>query len=235
MKQAWARYLAWFAALKDREQKIIAAAVLVGGLFLGYTYAVEPALLEAQRQRKAGVEATAATATLARHAALLKQSNLDPDAALRARRDQLRGDLAKQGERFLAVEKSLVPASKMAGLLESMVARAPNLQLIGMRTLAPEPVVAPKPMAGAEAESASGGAKTESTAKEAARSSLFRHGVEIRLLGGYHDLTAYIAALEAAPQRLLWGKMDLATREWPRSQLTLTVYTLSLDRSWLML
>lgn len=230
MKQAWARYLAWFASLKEREQKIVALAVLAGGLFLGYTYGIEPAWLEAKRQQKAGAEAKAATAQLVQQSELLKQSNRDPDAPLRVKRDQLRGELSKQGERFQAVEKSLVPASRMSALLETMVSRAPGLQLAELRTLPPEPVLVAKPTTDAAAAEPKEGGNAATV-----RPNLYRHGVEIRLVGAYQDLTAYVAALEAAPQRLLWGRMELATREWPRSQLTLTVYTLSLDQSWLTL
>ena len=45
----------------------------------------------------------------------------------------------------------------------------------------------------------------------------------------------YLEALENMPQRLLWGGMAFKVTEWPRSELTLTVYTLSRERDWLAL
>jgi MSHA biogenesis protein MshJ len=65
------------------------------------------------------------------------------------------------------------------------------------------------------------------------RENIFRHGLEIRVAGSYADLLAYVAELERSPQRLLWGGINLAVIVYPRSELTLTVYTLSRERDWL--
>ena len=62
---------------------------------------------------------------------------------------------------------------------------------------------------------------------------IYRHGLEVRLAGSYADLLDYVAELERTPQRLLWGGMMLSVTTYPRSELTLTVYTLSRDRDWL--
>lgn len=40
--------------------------------------------------------------------------------------------------------------------------------------------------------------------------------------------------LEASPQKLLWGNLRLAVKKHPVSELTLIVYTLSLDSIWLV-
>ncbi len=63
---------------------------------------------------------------------------------------------------------------------------------------------------------------------------IYKHGIEIKLAGGYGDLLAYVADLEASPQKLLWGGMRLTVKQFPVSELTLTVYTLSLDSIWLV-
>ena len=63
--------------------------------------------------------------------------------------------------------------------------------------------------------------------------SIFRHGAEITIEGGYLDILAYIEALEKLPSRLLWGEAILSADEFGTSRLTFTVYTLSLDKTWL--
>ena len=63
--------------------------------------------------------------------------------------------------------------------------------------------------------------------------SLYRHGVELVLEGGFADLHAYLRAMEALPQRVLWGSVSLKVEQHPRSVLTLRVYTISRDRHWL--
>ena len=58
--------------------------------------------------------------------------------------------------------------------------------------------------------------------------------MEIKLEGGYADLAEYLARLEKSGQKLLWERVSLSAEQHPRLVLTLTVYTLSLDRAWLI-
>jgi MSHA biogenesis protein MshJ len=233
----WARYLAWFGALQPRERNIVALAILLGGLFLGYTYGIEPNLQKARRDVRATEDATAAAGQMALQLAALNGLNKDPDAPLRAQLTTLKGEVAAQGGRFAAVERSMVPPAAMPVLLESFLGRASALKLVSLRTLAPTPLIERKPPADAKDKLLQTvGAQTEAAALDVAGApNLFKHGVELTLEGNYSELLAYVQALENAPQRLLWGKMNLTALEYPRSQLVLTVYTLSLETSWLVL
>ncbi len=64
---------------------------------------------------------------------------------------------------------------------------------------------------------------------------LFRHGVEITLTGSYLDMIAYMEALEALPTQLFWGKAEFEVENYPNARLTLTLYTLSMDKKWMTL
>ncbi len=64
---------------------------------------------------------------------------------------------------------------------------------------------------------------------------LFRHGVEITLAGSYLDMIAYMEALEAMPTQLFWGKAEFEVDQYPNARLTLTLYTLSMDKKWMKL
>ena len=76
------------------------------------------------------------------------------------------------------------------------------------------------------------GAEAPAAAKPAA--GLYKHGVEIRLEGAYAELADYLVRLEKTPQKLLWSNLVLSADKHPKLVLTLTVYTLSLDRTWLI-
>lgn len=67
------------------------------------------------------------------------------------------------------------------------------------------------------------------------RELLYRHGVEIQLQGSYPDMINYMAALEALPSQLFWGKAKLDAGQYPAVTLTLTLYTMSLDEKWMQL
>jgi MSHA biogenesis protein MshJ len=58
--------------------------------------------------------------------------------------------------------------------------------------------------------------------------------VEITVKGNYQNLLNYLNALEKLPVKMFWGKMELVAGEYPVSTMKLTLYTLSLDKTWLI-
>lgn len=218
MKAYWQRYTSWFLARNARERAIVTLALIGGIWFLGYSVVIEPGLIKLRRADRALQEATATTTSLQQQTAVLRATPVkDPDAPVRAELEQLKARLAEQAVRLQAVERSLVPPERMAALLESLLGRSRGLHLISLQNLAPSPVVE----ASSVADGPGGG--------------LYKHGIELRVAGSYGDLLHYLQQLENAPQKLIWGRLDMAAEQYPRSVLTLTVYTLSLDKTWLTL
>jgi MSHA biogenesis protein MshJ len=164
--------------------------------------------------------------------ALAVQSG-DPDAGNRVQLEQLRAQLAVTERNLKAFDRTLVAPSQAPALLHTLLARHRGLSLVSLTTLAPLPLIdtaVKKPVKDGE---------KPATAKEEAAppmpgGNIYKHGIEIKLAGSYHDLLAYVAELEASPQKLLWGGMSLAAKSHPLNELTLTVYTLSLDATWLV-
>jgi MSHA biogenesis protein MshJ len=115
---------------------------------------------------------------------------------------------------------SLVGAAEMVPVLDRLLAQTGGLRLRSMQSLGRSEVGAP--------------AATPATAAEAKTAgTLYRHGVELNVEGSYADVLAYVQAIEAMPQRVLWGGMQLRVEQHPKVVLTLRLYTLSPDRSWL--
>jgi MSHA biogenesis protein MshJ len=59
--------------------------------------------------------------------------------------------------------------------------------------------------------------------------------VEITVHGNYLDMLSYLVALEHLPSQMFWGKAQMNVIQYPVAELTLTVYTLSLDKTWLLI
>jgi MSHA biogenesis protein MshJ len=116
----------------------------------------------------------------------------------------------------------------MPALLEDMIGRKSGLRLLSLKTLPVAPLLEKK--AGGEEKD---GAKASDDRKSASVG-LYKHGVEIKLEGSYQELAEYLARLEKSGQKLLWSSVSLSAEKHPRVVLTLTVYTLSLDRAWLI-
>lgn len=115
---------------------------------------------------------------------------------------------------------SLVGAAEMVPVLDRLLAQTGGLRLRSMQSLGRSEVGTPAAAPATAAE-----AKTAGT--------LYRHGVELIVEGTYADVLAYVQAIEAMPQRVLWGGMQLKVEQHPKVVLTLRLYTLSQDRSWL--
>ena len=144
-------------------------------------------------------------------------------------------------------EDSLVGADRMLDLLSKILARNAQVRVRAMTSLGRSDLLNPMPaVPGRTAAQASltgvspatsptgAGANAAATAAaSAAPPTLYRHGVELVLEGGYGELSQALKALEALPQHMLWGSLTLRVERHPLSTLTVRVYTLSRDRHWL--
>jgi MSHA biogenesis protein MshJ len=126
-------------------------------------------------------------------------------------------------------EDALVGPDGMVALLEQWLARHGEVRVRAMRSLGRSDLLGAAAPAPAAAASATGPALASANATP----TLYRHGVELELEGGFADLLGYLQAMESLPQRVLWGSVHLKVEQHPRSVLTLRVYTLSRDRHWL--
>jgi MSHA biogenesis protein MshJ len=64
-------------------------------------------------------------------------------------------------------------------------------------------------------------------------SRLYRQGIELVVEGSYADLLAYLRAIEAMPQQMLWGGLTLKVERSPKVVMSLRLYVVSEDRNWL--
>jgi MSHA biogenesis protein MshJ len=150
---------------------------------------------------------------------LLLAKRADAISPQRERIQQLRQQIA-DGDAYLKDRRDkLVPPERMAALLEQMLKRNGRLQLVAMNTL-PVTLFNEQPP---DAEAAGG----------TREGLMYKHGVRITVRGSYADLLRYLTALEKLPSRMFWGEARLSVVEYPASELTLTLYTLSLEKTWL--
>ena len=136
----------------------------------------------------------------------------DQNALNRAKLEDLRKQMSQLDAQFERRQKQFVAPQMMTGMLESLIGKNRKLQLVSLRNL---------PGTSLSTGAARGGHE------------IYRHTVELRVKGGYFDLLDYLAALERMPQRVFWDGFELSAAQYPQSVLTLTVYTLSPEKSWL--
>ena len=218
-------------ALTLRERGLLFAAAAAVIVFVGHTMVLGPIYraqdllrdqISQQRNNMIGLDGEIT--------AKVQAYQVDPDAPARARLQAVQQETAALGDSLLAMEHGLVPPERMAPLLDTILRANGRLKLVSMRTLPAEGVGAP---AGADKTAPAAAPAKDAAAKPA--DLLYRHGVEVTVRGNYLDMVDYMSALEAMPTRLFWGRAQLDVEEYPASRLTLTLYTLSLDRKWMKL
>lgn len=223
-------------ALHDMLQRIDAMTLRERGilfmLLLAGIWAAADALLLAPQERARKAEqdkVTQARGKLAEaeQALVLRAKQPDPDLAARQRLENARQTLTARMQTAARLQSRMVAPKDMAGVLQGLLAEQPGLALASLETLPPEPVglTAPAP-ASTPTASAPKAAKPEQDA-------LYKHGVTLTLVGNYAALTRYMEKLERLPVGFYWASANLDASAHPEISLTLTLYTLSLERTWL--
>ena len=154
--------------------------------------------------------------------ALLQARRNNANSPLRLRLNQVQQQVA-DGDAYLQGRRDrLVAPEKMAELLRQVLGKNGKLQLASLQTLPAASLIEKtvKP-------------DTAGAVPEQLDRQIFRHGVQITVRGGYPDLLSYLTELERLPAKMFWGMAKMKVVQHPTAELTLTIYTLSLDKTWL--
>jgi MSHA biogenesis protein MshJ len=240
VKQRWRVLAARIDVLTLRQRVGLFAACAAFVLYLVYMLALEPMLHEQARLHAQMSQQRAAMAGLDTDITVLVEAFArDPDAANRQRLAAARDASLGLTDKLAAMQKGLVAPEQVAPLLEAILRANGKLQLVALATLPVTPVGGPAapgaaPVAAASATpSAAASSAPAASAAPAMSGLLYRHGVQVTVRGSYLDMVDYMAALESLPAQLFWGDATFDVEDYPRAHVTLTLYTLSLDRKWL--
>ena len=223
MKEQINKIVAKVDGMSLRERALIFAAAAFLAVSLIDSFFLNPLL---QQQKKLSAQVVQQQEKMkeiqAQLAALLQAKQADATSPQRERIRQLRQQIA-DGDTYLQGRRDkLVPPERMPALLEQMLKRNGRLQLVAMNTLPVTPFI----------EQAADAAIAQAPPDGQERQ-MYKHGVQITVRGSYADLLQYLTALEKLPTRMFWGMAKMNVVQHPSVELTLTLYTLSLDKTWL--
>ncbi|OZG42483.1 MSHA biogenesis protein MshJ [Aeromonas sp. A35_P] len=181
--QAWADKL---AALSQRERVLImlTGVVLVGTIATYGWLDAATVRLEQDRLALSSAQRDLEIMDLENQG---KQARLarDPDQNVRTQLAGVDEEIGKLDAALRAQTVDLIQAHEMPEVLEALLSRSANLHMVALTSLAPEPL-----MAGEQ------------------RINLFKHGIRLKLEGGYFDVYQYLKALEALPRHFYWKQFD---------------------------
>ncbi|MGK5078917.1 type II secretion system protein GspM [Janthinobacterium sp. HLX7-2] len=213
-----------FDALGLRERGMVFCAGAAAVLFVFYFMFFAPLLA-----KRAALDASVAQkqnlllATNKEIELVMLAHATDPDRDARARLAALLAETATLKQALRQQQHGLVAPERMVTLLAHLLRQHAGLRVVSLKTL-------PSSNVGESKAAASNDAAAKAPAPL-----LHRHGVEVVLQGSYADMVDYMQALQSMPTRVFWGKAQLAAETYPGATLTLTLYTLSMDDTWIAL
>lgn len=206
--QAWADKL---AALSQRERVLImlTGVVLVGAIS---TYGWLDAAVVRLEQDRLALSSAQRDLEIMDLENQGKQARLarDPDQNVRTQLAGVDEEIGKLDAALKAQTVDLIQAHEMPEVLEALLSRSANLHMVELTSLAPEPL-----MAGEQ------------------RINLFKHGIRLKLEGGYFDVYQYLKALEALPRHFYWKQFDYQVQEHPKAVVEMEIYTLSTSKEFI--
>ena len=205
-------------AMSVRERGLIFFAVVVVLYLVAYSVVFAPLRTEQTRLEKQLRDKRAQAQQADQQVAALfspdgKDINAENRAKLAALSEQVRELDAKMDQMTAGV----VPPKEMAKLVEQMLMRNKNLELVKLEALPSKPL---------------DDAKTAAD-KPAPGVTVYRHGMRVEFKGRYFDIVNYLKSLEGLPWKVYWGEVSLETDKYPISKVSLVIYTLSRYPGWI--
>lgn len=221
--------------LSVRERGAIFIAILAVVFFIWDSYLMSfldsrEKSLKSQLQQKQS-EQTALNSELQ---ILISRSQEDPNRENRETLAELRKQLEEIAAEVTESTKHLISPDKMAVVLENVLNKTRGLELVEVRSLGASPLVP----GGKKADQETGQKQVDDSARQEeeekrAFGNAYRHGLRIVFNGGYMSTLAYVKELESLENEFIWENLKFEITEYPDGKVSITVFTLSLDRNWI--
>lgn len=211
MKEQWLQWQQKFESVDAKRRRIwlIAAVFLI--LYLSYWFGVRPALEIITSERNKQQAQQAQIDQVLREVTQIQQRLAgDPQAAQRRRLEQLQTSLLEVNQQ-LNQEANYVSAADNRALLRELLNQASRVQVQSAQALPAELIYQD------EVDAETG---------------IFRHRLQLVIRGNYYSLSNYLQQLEQLDWSFYWQRLDYKVLEAPEAELTLEIYTISLERDY---
>jgi len=216
-------------ALSIRERGIILAGIVFIMFTVWDRLLMQPQLIE---ERKVLAELQLKQAEQAvlnsKFQQLARQDRSDPDTANRARLEDLKKQLAEIETDVRQSTSHLVSPDKMAVILQTILKMSKGLQLTEIKGLGVSPLLAP-----VTAPLDQTGVETIQSSTIDGLENAYKHGLVLKFEGDYISTLNYIRELEGLEWGFFWENLQYEVIEYPKASVTITLYTLSLQKDWI--
>lgn len=233
MKAYWKKLADRVDGFTLRERVSVFGALAAVLLFAGYELFITPEYQKSKRlsaeiaQRQGEIRSMQDQINV-----ILRSQQADPDRDSRERLALMKTRLAEIEAKIAVQERKFTAPEQMRKVMEELLAQAKGVRLVDLKTI-PYTSIAEARGADVAPPGAAKPAAGPSPKPRPAERLIFRHGIEITVAGSYLDLLAYLGGLERLPTQLYWGALSVTSTQYPLVTMKVTIYTLSLDPTWM--
>jgi MSHA biogenesis protein MshJ len=223
MKEKLEQLANWIDALSIRERGFLLLALIIAIFLVGNQLLLDP--LDKQA-RQLQVELKKQNKDLVRvreqQQQVVQRSATDPDARNLQQIVALKKTMQELDAQLQTMTVDLINPQQMAKVLEEVLTRETDLQLVSVQSL--------PPLALTDTED------EDATKKKRGKTvvpGVYRHALKIEFKGSYLSTLRYMQELEKLSRRFYWGSVDFAVEAYPQARVTIIVNTLSLNEAWI--
>jgi MSHA biogenesis protein MshJ len=206
-----------FLQISVREQLMVLFCGLILLVVLIYNLLLEPVLNTNQKLTQNTVNAEKFLVGLSNQTdtltAKLKQ---DPNLPVHDRIASLSREITDLDDQLHTHTDNLVPANKMANMLETLLAQTEGLKLMELQSIAPTSILL-----------------DTQAQKNNSNTGLYRHGVALVFEGSYFDIQQYLEKIENLPWQFYWKKFNYRVGDYPTAVVEVEIYTLSTNKAFM--
>jgi MSHA biogenesis protein MshJ len=214
MNEQFKQWMASIDALSIRERMLILVTVLVAVVFLWWSFYAHQVLAQTDTasQQNETLENQIQATELALKA-IQQQMQQGVFAREEDRHRRLQAEFERVNQALEEKTLRLVEPDQMFELMQKLVYRKSGLQLIELKRKSVDSVF-------------------KQTNPDPDQPQIYRHTLLASFMGDFKSALAYIDGLQQQRSRLLWDKVSLKTREYPKVELDIEPSTLSDSQHW---
>jgi MSHA biogenesis protein MshJ len=228
MKQQWLDYSDKFLQLTSREQFLVLLTGLVAVFFIISYFFIDDKNQKTINFDKKIQSMVSTNKTLEysinAYQSLLKQ-DLDKDILNKI--IQLEVKLEKIDHQLAGLTTALINPREMREALLKLLELEPGVSLLSFELIGAKPLLdlseQPQNVTDSNVE----------PTREQLGLNLYKHGIKIKLSGTYFQLRNYLQQLEQLSWKFFWQNFQFVVKEYPQSEVDITIYSLGLKKEFI--
>lgn len=228
MKQHWKSYSDKFLQLTSREQLLLLLTGIVAIFFIISSLFIDDKSAKIITFDKQSRAITSANKTLnfsiKEYQTALQQ---DPNVNTVKQIAQLETKLANIDKQLVLLTTDLISPSQMREALLKLLELEPGVSLLSFELIGAEPLL------NLNDDQSNAGAIGHTPTAEQLGLNLYKHGIKIKLSGKYFQLRNYLQQLEQLSWKFFWQNFRFEVKEYPRSEVDITIYSLGLNKEFI--